>query len=98
MVTKVYADWRTAPVRPQVRAALGFLDKLVGRADDLTVADVDAVRAAGVSREALIGAVHVCAAFSTIVRLADAFEFEIPDDRAFEMGARQMIKRGYILP
>ena len=97
-MTKVYADWRTAPVRPEVRAALGFIEKLVRATDQLSPADVAAAYAAGVSRQALLDAVHVCVAFSTIVRVADAFEFEIPDDRAFEASAHQMLRRGYILP
>jgi alkylhydroperoxidase family enzyme len=95
-VDKVYADWRTAPVRPQVRAALGFIEKLVRKTDELTRADAEEVLAAGVSREGLIRAVQICVAFSMIVRLADTFEFAIPDD--FMPGAHGLMKRGYVLP
>ena len=64
-------DWRTAPVTQELRATLGFLEKLTLHPADVTREDADAVRAAGVSDEALIDAIHVCALFSMIVRLAD---------------------------
>ena len=95
---RVYADWRTAPVRPQVRAALGFLEKLVAEPDALTVADVEAVYAAGVSRKGLVRAVHCCVAFSIIVRVADTLDFEISTESEFLGGAKTLMKRGYILP
>ena len=49
----VVDDWRTAPLRPELTATLGFLEKLTLTPDDVTRADADAVRAAGVSDEAL---------------------------------------------
>jgi alkylhydroperoxidase family enzyme len=45
----VVADWRTAPLRPELAATLVFLEKLTLRPDELLPADADAVRAAGVS-------------------------------------------------
>jgi alkylhydroperoxidase family enzyme len=68
----VAADWRSAPISPQLRATLGFLEKMTVTPNELVPADADAVLAAGVSREALIDAIHVCALFSMIVRLADS--------------------------
>jgi alkylhydroperoxidase family enzyme len=55
----VYRDWRTAPVDEKLRAALGFVEKLTLRPDELTAADADAVRAAGVSDDALVDAIAV---------------------------------------
>lgn len=97
MVKAVQDDWRTAPVRPQVRAALGFIEQLVKDPDAMTADDVRAVYAAGVSRDGLVRAVQVCAAFSMIVRLADTFEFDVPGQDAFDASAQMLLKRGYIL-
>lgn len=94
----MFADWRTAPVRPQARAALGFLEKLVKRPDELSVADVEAVYDSGVSREGLVRAVHCCVAFSIIVRVADTFDFEIPTESEIRGSAEGLLKRGYMLP
>jgi alkylhydroperoxidase family enzyme len=92
-VAAVGKDWRTAPVRPQVRAALGFIEKLVS--GTVTTDDVKACYAAGVTREALVRAAQVCVAFSIIVRLADTFQFDIPPD--FMPGAKSLWKRGYMM-
>ena len=78
-----------------VRATLGFLEKLTLRPDEVTRADADAVRAAGVSDEALVDAIHVCAFFSMIVRLADSLAWEIPPFEAFLERADAMLESGY---
>lgn len=96
LVRAALTEWRTAPVEPKVRAALGFLEKLVLDPDRLSAADVAPLRAAGISDAAIEDAIHVCAIFSVYVRLADAFEFEIPDAREFDISARMTLKRGYL--
>jgi hypothetical protein len=63
--------------------------------DSLEPADVEAAYAAGVSRDALEDAIHVCANFSVIVRIADAFEFQVPSKADFLVAARSLLKRGY---
>jgi hypothetical protein len=93
-VDKVLADWRTAPVRAEVKGALGFLEKLIDEGE-VGPDDVKAAYATGVTRDMLIRAVQVCAAFSTIVRVADTFDFEISTDEEFDAGARALLKRGY---
>ena len=85
-------------MRPQLRAALGFLDKLVREPEALIAADVEAAYAAGVSREGLVRAVHCCVAFSVIVRVADTLDFEISTESEFLGSAKVLMKRGYILP
>jgi hypothetical protein len=68
---------------------------MVQRPEQLGPAEVAAVYAAGVSRAALEDAVHVCANFSIIVRIADAFAFHVPSDAEFVASARQLLERGY---
>lgn len=91
------ADWRTAPVDERLRATLGFLEKLTLRPSELSRADADAVRAAGVTDDALIDAIHVCALFNMIVRLADALGWDVPSDEAFGARAEAMLEGGYAL-
>jgi uncharacterized peroxidase-related enzyme len=93
----VERDWRTAPVSPELRATLGFLAKLTLRPDEVTRADADAVRAAGVSDEALVDAIHVCALFSMIVRLADSLGWDVPSFEEFSARADSMLATGYSL-
>ena len=93
----VVADWRTAPLRPELLATLGFLEKLTLRPDELVPADVDAVRDAGVSTQALRDAATVCALFNMIVRLADSFGWDVPSWERLTARAPAMLDGGYAL-
>jgi hypothetical protein len=95
----VLADWRTADVPAPVRAALGFIETLVRAPGEITRADIDALRAAGLSDDAIEDAATVCALFTTYVRLADTFRFAIPAEQGFAQGARQLLSlTGYRFP
>ena len=53
--------------------------------------------AAGVTREALVDAIHVSALFHMIVRLADALGWAVPPPEAFTARARVLLASGYTL-
>ena len=93
----VAEDWRTAPVRPELAATLVFLEKQTLRPDELEPADADAVRAAGVSDQALRDAATVCGLFNMIVRLADSFGWDVPPPDRLAMRAPAMLEGGYVL-
>jgi hypothetical protein len=50
-----------------------------------------------VSDQALVDAVHVCALFNIIVRLADALAWEVPPAEAFAARAPVLREYGYAL-
>ena len=83
---------------PEVRAALAFIEKLVRAPERIGEADLEPLRAAGVSDDAIEDAAFVCALFTTYVRLADTFEFDIPPAEGFEQGAKMLLKQGYGFP
>ncbi|HEX4519640.1 MAG TPA: hypothetical protein VH063_08690 [Gaiellaceae bacterium] len=91
------ADWRTAPIDPRLAATLGFLEKLTLTPDELEPADVEAVRAAGVSDQALRDAATVAALFNMIVRLADSLGWEVPSWERLMARAPAMLGEGYSL-
>jgi len=93
----VVTDWRTAPLRPQLAATLVFLEKLTLRPDELQPADADAVRAAGVSTQALRDTATVCALFNMIVRLADSLGWDVPSWERLTARAPAMLDGGYAL-
>jgi hypothetical protein len=76
-------------------ATLVFLEKLTLRPEEIERADAEAVRAAGVSAEALRDAVRVVALFTMIVRLADSLGWDVPDGEAFAARAPAMLEGGY---
>ena len=91
------SDWRTAPVPEPLRATLGFLAKLTLEPDGLTEADAEAVLAAGVSRDALVDAIHIAALFNMIVRLADSFGWHVPSDEQLAARAEMRLGSSYAL-
>jgi alkylhydroperoxidase family enzyme len=93
----VVDDWHAAPLRPELLATLGFLEKLTLTPDEVTREDADAVRAAGVSDEALCTASLVCALFSMIVRLADSLGWDVPPWERTRGRAPAMLAGGYAL-
>lgn len=78
-------------------ATLVFLEKLTLRPEEVTTADADRVRAAGVSDQALRDAATVCALFSMIVRLADSFGWDVPPWDALQQRAPLMLDGGYAM-
>ena len=93
-VSAVLADLETAPIEEPLRATLRLLDKLT-REHAVTADDMRAVLAAGISHEQIEDALAVSFAFNTTDRLADAFGFFVPGPKAFETGARFLLRRGY---
>ena len=55
------------------------------------------MRAAGVSDEALVDAIHVAALFNMIVRMADSLGWHVPPYESFVGRAEQMLANGYVL-
>jgi hypothetical protein len=55
------------------------------------------VRAAGVSDEALVDAIHVAALFNMIDRLADSLGWDVPSFAEFSARAEAMLASGYAL-
>ena len=94
-VKAILEDWRTAPIEAPLRAMLGFLEKLTLDPESITPGDARVLRDAGLSEGAIEDAIQVCTLFSVYDRLADAFEFEIPDEHGFMKSAASLLSRGY---
>jgi hypothetical protein len=94
-VAAVLADLDTAPIGEPLRATLRLLEKVTRSV--VTVDDMRTVIATGVTRAQIEDALNVAFCFNVITRLADAFEFEVPDAASFAASGRQLLKRGYKL-
>ncbi len=93
----VLADPASAPIDDRLRTTLGLLKKLTLSPDQVGPADVDTVRQSGVSVEAISDAIHICALFNIIDRVADSMQFRIPSQQEFARGANLVLKWGYKL-
>lgn len=89
------ADLDRAPIAEPLRATLAFLRKVTRDHESLSVDNVKALLALGVTRAQVEEALNVAFAFNVITRLADTFEFEVGSPASFEAGARALLGRGY---
>lgn len=96
-VEAVLNDWRTAPIDAKLRATLGFLEKLTLKPGEVRPADVEPMRAAGVSDAAMEDAIHACVLFNIYDRMADSLNFYQPDHAGYLASGRSLMKRGYLL-
>jgi alkylhydroperoxidase family enzyme len=78
-------------------ATLVFLEKLTLRPQEIGPSDAAAVRAGGVSDEALRDATMVCSLFNMIVRLADSLGWDVPEWESFTQRAPAMLEGGYAM-
>lgn len=97
LVHSVLEDWRTAPIDDRLRAALGYLEKLTLNPELLDSRDIAQLRAAGLSDKAIYDAAYVCFLFSIIDRLADAFDFHIPEADLVAGNGRFLHRFGYTI-
>ena len=95
LVQAVLDDWRTAPIDAKLRATLGFLEKLTLHPNEVSADDVAPLRREGLSDAAIEEAIQVCVLFNIYDRLADSFEFAIPDQEGFNASGRFLLSRGY---
>jgi uncharacterized peroxidase-related enzyme len=95
VVEAVLSDYRTAKVSDQVRAVLGFLERLAHDPDGIGPDDVRSVLDRGVSTDALRTAIQIAEGFGIINRVADALGFDVPPASVFANEADFLLKRGY---
>ncbi len=92
----VLEDYRTAPMDEKLRAMLGLLETFTLRPAQLRPADVRAVLAIGVTREAIRDAFYVAFLFNSYDRLADTLGWELPDRRYYVKAGQFLLKKGYL--
>ena len=97
MTKQVLEDYERAPISEKLRATLGFLKKLTLTPEALTADDARAVLALGVSKAALADAIYVASAFNVYDRLADSMGWQVPTAAAFDVGAKRLLARGYLM-
>jgi len=87
--------WRTELLPEPTRKTLDFLEKLNALPEEVGPEDVQPLREAGLSDQAIRDAIYVCTTFNVIDRLADAFGFEVPPADEVQSSARFLLRFGY---
>jgi alkylhydroperoxidase family enzyme len=93
----VLENWRAAPIREPLRATLGMLETLTLTPEALTPADLEPLRATGVSDQAIEDAIAVCVLFSFINRVADTLGFAVSSKEQAARSAAWTLEHGYNL-
>jgi alkylhydroperoxidase family enzyme len=91
----VLADYRKAPIDERLRATLAFLEKLTLAPGEVGPADVEPMRAAGLSDVAIEEAIYVAGMFNVMDRLADAFAFDVATPEEAPRTAAILLRLGY---
>ncbi|MEY2431738.1 MAG: hypothetical protein QOC92_1463 [Acidimicrobiaceae bacterium] len=80
-----------------MKAALSLIETFTLRPEELSVDQIRIAKKTGLTDEAIEHAFHVATLFNTIDRVADAFEFHIPEE-GFDRGAKMLLRFGYKFP
>ena len=91
----VLNDYSTAPISAEEKALLAFIEKVALRSNRICQADVDEVKAAGWSDEALYDAITVCALFKFYNTWIDATGVQDMPAFAYEMSGKRLATEGY---
>ncbi|PTL83115.1 carboxymuconolactone decarboxylase family protein [Vitiosangium sp. GDMCC 1.1324] len=94
-VAAVLEDLDAAPIPEAERALFRFVEKVNRESEHIQQEDVDAVKAAGWTDEALYDAITVCALFNFYNRWADATGVRIHPAEVYERGAERLATAGY---
>ena len=96
LVAQIKGDWREADLDPKFTAAFELLEVLTLDPQNLSSEHVQACRDTGLDDEAIMDAVMVGINFTVATKQADAFGFEVPDEKAQEEHVDFLIKRSFI--
>ena len=97
LIEQVRADVATAPVGAKLRALLRIAAAVQRGGREVTAELVDTARAAGATDLEVHDTVLIAAAFCMYNRYVDGLAAFTPEDpRAYEMGARHLVARGYL--
>lgn len=89
------ADVESSSLDDRHKALFRFVDRVNGDSPRITPAELDSLRAAGWTDEAIYFAVTVCALFNFYNRWIDATGVHAMSDEAHREGGKRMAVQGY---
>jgi alkylhydroperoxidase family enzyme len=94
----VLDDYHGAPIGEAEKALFAFIDKMNRESTSIGAADVDAVKAAGWTDEALYDAITVCALFNFYNKWIDATGVGDMPAAAYGASGERLATAGYAPP
>ena len=96
LVDAVLADYRTAPIDDRQKALFAFIEKMNEQSNQIRADDLDRLKAAGWSEEAIYDAITVCALFRFYNAWIDATGVHDLPAAAYALSGKRMAAEGYV--
>jgi uncharacterized peroxidase-related enzyme len=96
LVDAVLEDYRTAPVDDRTKALFAFIEKMNERSNQIQRDDIDHLKQAGWTEEAIYDAITVCALFRFYNAWVDATGVHDLPAAAYAVSGKRMAEQGYI--
>ena len=96
LVDAVLEDYRSAPIDDREKALFAFVEKMNAQSNQIRREDVDCVKSAGWSEEAIYDAITVCALFKFYNAWIDATGVHDLPAGSYVMSGKRMASQGYI--
>lgn len=96
LVDAVLQDYRTAPIGDREKALFAFVEKMNRDSSRLRKEDLEEVKAAGWSEEALYDAITVCALFNFYNKWIDAAGVGDMTPAAYAASGERLAAFGYV--
>ena len=93
----VLEDFRTAPISDEEKALFSLIEKVNRASNEVTQADIDAVKAAGCTDEAIYDAITVCALFNFYNVWVDATGVHDLPAAAYQASGERLATQGYVV-
>ena len=91
-------DYRTAPISEREKTLFAFIEKMNRQSSRLRKEDIEQVKAAGWSEEAIYDAVTVCALFNFYNKWIDATGVSDMTSAAYAASGERLATAGYVPP
>lgn len=96
VVDAVVANYRAAPIEEREKALLAYLEGLTAEPTSASEAEVEKLRQAGWSDEAIYDAVTVCALFNYYNRWVEGSGVRDMPAEAYEKSGERLARQGYV--
>ncbi len=90
LVDALKEDWRGAPITERQRSMLAFAEKLTLAPSEMSAADAEGLRVAGLNDAEILALVLVAGFFNLATRIADALGVEL--DPEFERSTHEYVE------
>jgi uncharacterized peroxidase-related enzyme len=95
LVDAVLEDYRTAPIDDREKALFAFIEKMNEQSNQIGRDDIDRLKQAGWSEEAIYDAITVCALFRFYNTWIDATGVHDMPAAAYAQSGKRMAEQGY---